>query len=245
MSLTEESQPQPVVPRKSYTQTIIGLILGILIGIPVALVGVFVLLGSKTGQDFLLNYYYTSNVSQVGQDLINSPPVEVVLPANVPVPKSFAGETYYLAINETLNSFNAAATTTIAIGDALENINARAASGVYTGILDMVYEAKNLLVQARQRIVQFDAALSNFEAAGRDVTDSKTKLLSQELVDAGRTIKVSFETEFELIEATLTGVPPTDAQVSALVAQTDVLQAQSRAFGKKLQELVDYFEVYR
>lgn len=241
--------PQPTVApsaaRKSHTGFFVGIIVGIFIGVALCLAGGYLLLKSASGSSLLREYFVSAAISQVASGQVATLPTVSSVPVNVPVPKQFAGQDYYVALNATLNVFDTLASTTMALGDTLEQIQAQANTGNYNGLFNLVYQAKGLIATGQGLNTQFSASLQNLSAANATTTDSQTKAFTDKLLGSGETLHGSIATLYTLVDTTiLSGVPPTSAQSQTVIAQAQTLETQSQTFATDVQAAVQYFANY-
>lgn len=226
-----------------------GVVAGILVGAALAVLGMFVLVRSDAGQQMLRSYYTAQAQQEIiknattatpqgnGTSGVASSSVAVVL-----VPKAYATQNYYLAINGTVNAYNTIAADSEKLAPLLITIRSRASSGDFDGIVNWVIEARTTINDVQRATAQFNQGLSALQVANQTTTDATTKSLTYDLIALGGPLHSDFDQLWILLAATLDGSGPSAQVLADISAQQQKVTADSAAFSAKVKELLARFE---
>lgn len=239
--------PEPVVHKSaaaSFVRVVSLLLVGIVLGAACALVGGYYVLASPAGDSLIRDYFVPrTNTSAIQAAAASSTAaLEAASSTVLIVPKAYASEAYYVAINAVNNDVDQLDAVNISLAPVLAQLNSQALSCNFDGFYGVMTSAQNLVSKDGALATQFGTDLAAFSAANAETTDPTTKTDTDAAVAAGQQFQIQLESYSSGLAQILAGGVPTSAQVTGLYNQVTATHAASLQFSSAMQTLLEHFD---
>lgn len=228
------------------------LLAGIVIGIVVLAAGGYTYAGTANGQG-LLRDFMVAQAQQAAQQppqgssnqsALSATSTAIAVAATsspiVLIPKTYASQDYFLALNEIVSDITAINQNNVALGPVLEQLNALSLSCSYQNFYDLMTQARALADKNQVLTAQFGQHLIALNAANMATADAVLKSDTFALITPGQAFGQQMQTYASAVQSLLYGGTPTSAQLTTFqntVAQT---ADASQAFAAVLTPLLNY-----
>jgi hydrogenase maturation factor HypF (carbamoyltransferase family) len=223
------------------------LLIGLVVGAAAGGVGTVALLRSDVGAGLIAQYISTQpqwpdvgggvdikQAQAAAQDVIAGT-------ATLPVPKAYGTQQYGVALNTSLRQVAIIASSSAQLSTLLIAINNKSLAHDYTGIFDLVVEAKSDIAQQKDQVATLGQDLAVLSQINQSTPDATTKSATQDLIAKGNQLQVSLTTYNATLAKLLNGAVPTTQQIDDLKAQATALQGYATEFTAAAQTLEQHF----
>jgi hypothetical protein len=157
------------------------------------------------------------------------------------VPKAYASEAYYVAINNVVNDVNELNAVNVSLAPVLDQLNTQSLSCNFNGFYGLMTNAQDLVAKDQALTTQFASDIAALNAANADTTDQTTKTDTATAVAAGQQFQQELESYTSELSEILAGGVPTSAQVSGLSVAVNAAHDASAQFSTDVQALIAHF----
>lgn len=243
--------PETVVHTSKFSSFVRGLsliLVGVIVGAIAALAGGYYVLASPVGESLIRNYFVPR--PEVAAPEQNTPAPSSVATSSpqtnasstvVLVPKAYANEAYYVAINRVVDDINKLNAVNVSLAPVLDVLNTQSLSCDFRGFYDHMTTARDLVDQDQTLTAQFASDLSDFSTANAATTDATTKTYTADAVSAGQALQQRLQTYTSTLSQILIGDVPTSAQTTELTNEVTATHDASQLFSTKMQVLLEHF----
>ena len=231
----------------SAIRTTMLVIVGVLLGAFLLLGVEFLLLSSPAVQSFLFSYFVNTQTKDISSATAPADVPQISAPtvassSAVLIPKKYATQTYYDALNGQVAAYNNVVAVSAQLSPVMVQIKSQAASGQYAGILDLVVKAKNLLSQEGTYMVQFSQFTDSLAVANNMTPDPQTASLTDHLVQVSDLLQKDLTQYFHMLDSLLSGAVPTQQQLQDVNLQAQSVQQEVNNYKDALSPLLLHFK---
>lgn len=194
--------------------------------------------GQKVIRDFLVKQ--TTLAAQ--REGVATPEVSLAssTPPTLPVPKTYASESYYLAVNNVLRDIFEIDKVNNELGPILEKLNTATITCTFERFYDLMGAARALANRNDALVAQFGVHLNSLQSANTATTDALTKTQTNTLVESGRTLHGALKTYAQALQELLYGGTPTSAQIEDFQQKVIATTGASQNFSDSFKPLFEH-----
>jgi hypothetical protein len=226
------------------TRSLLYILLGVVVGAAVALVGAYFFAKGASGQVILRDFLVGQSKPVVETQAVVTKPTSSAASSTAPtvllVPKTYATQDYFLAINNVLQDLYAINTTNTQLGPLLETLNRQTLSCSYIGFYEAMGQAHQLANKNQTLVSQLSFHLTALAAANTQTKDAVTKANTQALVAAGTSFLTALQGYASAANGLLAGDTPTSAQIADFQSKVNSVAGSSQAFATALKPLLSH-----
>lgn len=228
-------------------------VLGILVGLIVAVPGALFLLRSSFGQSIVRSYIVqpqswpdvTTLVQQSGGTL--TPAQQQILQEvlttslGIKVPTQYASAEYANALNNVFGDLQKIATSTNELGPVLIQMNNQSLAGNFNGFFDLVVKAKLLVAEQKGISTNLAQDLSSLASANAKVNDAVTRSLTETFLADSTEAPRDLNAYLASLDQILSGSVPSVGQIDDMGAKATVFTKDLSVMGGSFQKILAHF----
>lgn len=232
-----------------HMRTTLWILLGCIVGLALSAAGVFFFMRSEAGISFLRDYIVEASKTPTSETPY-IPPVQTnssatstpQAPKVVLVPKKYATEQYFFAINNVVADILAMDEVNRELGPVLGELNAKTLSCTFGGIYDLMTQARTLAQKNQTLAAQFSLHMNDLSAANTQTSDALTKSLTGKALVSGQAFGTSLQTYAAAVQSLLSGDVPNAQTLAAFDAQARSTKAAGETFNADFLPLLGRFK---
>ena len=228
----------------SSLRTISLLLLGAVAGAALALGAGYFFAKGSIGQALLRNFLVaqtkTGSVAPVPEASSGATSTPSSPPHVLFVPKTYATQEYFVAINSVLQDLFAINAVNAQLGPLLNSLNEQTLSCTFVDFYESMGRAHQLAGKNQVLVSQLAMHLTALAAANTNTADAITKAGTQALAASGNALTVSLQTYVSAINGLLIGDTPTAAQIADFQLKVSAATGASQSFADALKPLLTH-----
>lgn len=220
---------------------------GLIVGAAVMVVAAYFAMQNTNFQNWLRNYFVTVSIQQFSQINTSTPPVQSLksfetASTTIAVPKAYATQDYYTAINNVYFDYSNMIQVGGQIAPLFAKLNTQTASGDYGGVIDLAVQIKQLISKEKEIANSFGQHLVSLSVANQGSKDPVTKSLTQDIISSGNVFRDGVAPYFDALDGIFSGKPPTSADIAHVTTLAQKTTENLTDFKGKFQLVLNHFK---